>query len=150
MRKTEKYLNALDAARMFENSEHRTRFKELMDCYGDYPFFTKGLCKCMYLSAWDEEHFAIMLQTLNDMALGRDQNTDDMRIQGEMLAEENIDGEYYMYHFSCALLDGRPFLPSEYQNVDDHYRYIITRGLAAAEVIEQVKEDGTEQESGNS
>ena len=80
----------------------------------------------------------IMLQTLNDMALGREQNTDDMRFQGELLAEEHVDGEYYMYHLSCALLDGRPFLPQEYQNVDEHYRYIITRGLEAAEIIDKV------------
>ena len=138
MGRTEAYIAALEEAHMFENSEHMTRFKELMDCYADYPFFTKGLCKCMYLSAWDEEHFAIMLQSLNDMALGREQNTDDMRFQGELLAEEHVDGEYYMYHLSCALLDGRPFLPQEYRNVDEHYRYIITRGLAAAEVIDKV------------
>lgn len=142
MGRTQEYVSALEEANLFENSEHMTRFKELMDCYSDYPFFTKGLCKCMYLSAWDEEHFAIMLQTLNDMALGKEQNTDDMRFQGELLAEEHVDGEYYMYHLSCALLDGRTFLPQEYQNVNDHYRYIITKGLKAAEVIEQVREGG--------
>ena len=41
----ENCLAALDAAKLFENSGHRTRFKELMDCYSNYPFFTKGLCK---------------------------------------------------------------------------------------------------------
>lgn len=45
-------LFALDKAKLFESSGHRTRFKELMDCYSQFPFFTKGLCKCMYLSAW--------------------------------------------------------------------------------------------------
>ena len=138
MGRTEAYITALEEAHMFESSAHMTRFKELMDCYSDYPFFTKGLCKCMYLSAWDEEHFAIMLQTLNDMALGKEQNTDDMRFQGELLAEEHVDGEYYMSNLSCALLDGRPFLPQEYRNVDEEYRYKITRGLAAAEVIDKV------------
>ena len=43
-------LFALDRAKLFENSGHRTRFKELMDCYNHFPFFTNGLCKCMYLS----------------------------------------------------------------------------------------------------
>ena len=42
-------LLALDRAKLFENSGHRTRFKELMDCYSHFPFFTNGLCKCMYL-----------------------------------------------------------------------------------------------------
>ena len=43
----------LNEEKLFEDSEHRTRFWELLDCYGEQPFFTKGLCKCMYLSAWD-------------------------------------------------------------------------------------------------
>ena len=31
-------IQALDERRLFEDSGHRTRFKELMDCYSDYPF----------------------------------------------------------------------------------------------------------------
>ena len=69
------YLTALDEAGLFENTGHRTRFKELMDCYAGFPFFSKGLCKCIYLSAWDDEHFAIMLETLNEMTLGQEKNT---------------------------------------------------------------------------
>ena len=44
----EQWIVALDKEYLFENSSHRTRFKELLDCFADYPFFTKGLCKCMY------------------------------------------------------------------------------------------------------
>ena len=70
---------ALDKENMFEDSGHRTRFKELMDCYSSYPFFNKGLCKCMYLSAWDEAHFCILLETLMDLSLGKEKNTEEMR-----------------------------------------------------------------------
>lgn len=66
-------LFALDKAKLFESSDHRTRFKELMDCYSQFPFFTKGLCKCMYLSAWDEPHFFILLEVLTDLSLGKTQ-----------------------------------------------------------------------------
>ena len=82
MSKSELYLVALDQSGLFEDSGHRTRFKELMDCYGHYPFFTKGLCKCMYLSAWDEEHFATILEVLSDLAIGKERDTEEMRIQG--------------------------------------------------------------------
>ena len=136
---TEKYLGALDQADLFENSAHRTRFKELMDCYSGYPFFTKGLCKCMYMSAWDDEHFAIMLQTLNDMALGKERDTEDMRFQGELLAEEHRDGEYYAYQLSNAFLDGRKFQPVEYMHAAPEFRYIIERSLAAEKGIDQVE-----------
>ena len=83
---SDKCIAALAEKKLFENSGHRTRFKELLDCYADYPFFNRGLCKCMYLSAWDEEHFCIMLETLMSMSLGQERNTDDMRIQGDVLA----------------------------------------------------------------
>lgn len=69
---SDKCIAALAEKKLFENSGHRTRFKELLDCYADYPFFNRGLCKCMYLSAWDEEHFCIMLETLMSMSLGQE------------------------------------------------------------------------------
>lgn len=146
MGKSEAYLRALDKGHMFENQEHRTRFKELIDCFGNYPFFSKGLCKCIYLSAWDEEHFAIMLEMLNDMVLGREKNTDDMRSHGEVLAEEQKDGEYYIYELSCAYLAGRKFLPSEYEKADEPYRYIISRSLEASDLIDQVQENDYDNE----
>jgi len=110
MSKSELYLVALDQSGLFEDSGHRTRFKELMDCYGHYPFFTKGLCKCMYLSAWDEEHFATILEVLSDLAIGKERDTEEMRIQGEALAKKHMGGEYYVYQLSNAFLDGELFM----------------------------------------
>ena len=94
---------ALGEMRLYENSGHKTRFMELMECYSGYPFFTKGLCKCMYLSAWDEEHFAVMLEMLTSMALGEEHDTEDMKFQGDVIADEKIDehayGEAYVFNF---------------------------------------------------
>lgn len=42
-------LFALDKAKLFESSDHRTRFKELMDCYSQFPFFYKRSVQ-MYVS----------------------------------------------------------------------------------------------------
>lgn len=134
----EAYLQVLDEGELFENSGHRTRLKELLDCYGDQPFFTKGLCKCMYLSAWDEEHFAVMLETLTDMALCREQDTEDMRLQGEFLASEQEDGQYYVYQLSNAFLDNREFHMPENSHIQPEYAYIINRALEAAKRIDQV------------
>ena len=92
MSKSEQYLSALDEKGLFVSSGHKTRFKELVDCYGAYPFFTKGLCKCMYLSAWDEEHFAMILEILSDLAIGRERDTQEMRLQGDVLAGQQKDG----------------------------------------------------------
>lgn len=129
---------ALSAEKLFENSGHRTRFKELLDCYGDYPFFTKGLCKCMYLSSWDEEHFHIMLETLMEMSLGKDRNTGDMRIKGDILAEEQTDGEYYVYQLSNSFLDNSDFQLDRNAHIQPEILYIICRAKRAAEIIDSV------------
>ena len=129
---------ALDKENMFEDSGHRTRFKELMDCYSSYPFFNKGLCKCMYLSAWDEAHFCILLETLMDLSLGKEKNTEEMRSQGEILAEEQSTDEYYVYELAHAFLDGKKFQMDYESKVSPEIRYIISRALSAAEIIDNV------------
>ena len=129
---------SLDEEKLFESSGHRTRFFELLDCYSDYPFFTKGLCKCMYLSAWDEEHFAIMLETLTSMSLGRETDTGDMRIQGETLAEVQPDAEYYVYQLSNAFLDHKDFtLPAD-AAIKPAQRHIIEQALKASKIIDTI------------
>jgi hypothetical protein len=136
----EEYLSALDAAGLFENSGHRTRYKELLDCYGGYPFFTKGLCKCIYLAGWDEEHFTVMLETLAEMSLGRQRSTDEMSAKGESLAYEYTEknGEFCMYLLSIALLEGKPFKLPEDVKLTPHYEYVISRALEASAVIDAI------------
>ena len=132
-------IQALDERRLFEDSGHRTRFKELMDCYSDYPFFNKGLCKCMYLSAWDEEHFAVMLGILTELALGRERNTEEMRRQGEELAMKHMDGDSCMYQMSNAFLDGEVFQLPEDTQLPSEFVYIMKKAQNAADVIEGIE-----------
>ncbi len=134
----EKCFAALDAEKMFEDSGHRTRFKELMDCFSHYPFFNKGVCKCVYLSAWDEKHFCVMLETLTDMSLGKDKDTREMSVKGDALAEEQTDDEYYVYQLSIALLNGKPFHISASPDMSAETRYIIQRALRASEIIDRL------------
>lgn len=134
----DRFLSALDTAGLFENSGHRTRFKELMDCYSGYPFFTKGLCKCIFMSAWDEEHFNVMLETLTDMSLGRERDADEMLIKGDALAEEQKDDEYYVYMLSIAFLADKPFHLDKSARLSPEKQYIISRSLEASDVIDRV------------
>lgn len=142
MRKSEPYVSALDEKGLFESSGHKTRFKELVDCYGNYPFFTKGLCKCMYLSAWDEEHFAIILKLLSDLAIGNEKDTEEMRLQGDVLAGQQEGGEYYMYQLSNAFLDGEAFILKGNENLSEEYMYRIRQALKAEQVIDRTEEQG--------
>lgn len=131
-------VSALAAAGLFEDSWHRTRFKELIDCYGNYPFFTKGLCKCIYLSAWDEEHFCVMLETLTDLSLGKESDTREMRIKGDALAEEESLPDSYVYHLSNAFLDNASYSLADAGGADEQVLYIIRRALEAAEIIDEI------------
>lgn len=129
---------ALVSAKMFEDTSHQNRFKELIDCYGNYPFFTPGLCKCIYLSAWDEEHFCIMLETLTELALGHEPTTKEMRIKGDALEEETDAEDSYIYNLSNAFLDDRPFTAPEPENLSSHTKYIVRRALMAAAIIDSI------------
>lgn len=131
-------VSALEEEKLFHSSGHKTRFKELLDCYGSYPFFTRGLCKCVYLSAWDEEHFCIMLEMLMAMSLGRETNTGDMRIHGDTLAEQQQDSQYYVYQLSNAFLDDAPFRLDPTLPIDPETRHIMMQALLAAEIIDNL------------
>lgn len=134
----EKCLSALDAKKMFEDSRHKTRFKELVDCFSNKPFFSKGLCKCIYLSAWDDEHFCVMVEMLNELSLGKETDTEEMRIKGDALAEEeDIDGAQ-IYRLSIAFLEGLPFPLEAASQVSPQAAYIIRRALQAAAIIDQL------------
>ena len=91
----------------------------------------------MYLSAWDDEHFCILLEILTDMSLGRDTNTREMRIKGEALAEEQCDAQYYVYQLSNAFLDNAPYRLPEAAEIPPEILRIISRALQAAELIDQ-------------
>ncbi len=138
MSKSEQYLSALDEKGLFVSSGHKTRFKELVDCYGAYPFFTKGLCKCMYLFVWDEEHFAMILEILSDLAIGRERDTQEMRLQGDVLAGQQKGGEYYVFQLSNAFLDGEQFVLKGDEDISEQIRYIIRQALKAEQVIDSI------------
>lgn len=137
----ENCLNALTRAGLFESSGHKTRFSELLECFSGKPFFTKGLCKCMYLSAWDEEHFAILLEMLSFMSVGRDEDTKEMSLVGDSLAEEQENDESYIYRLSISYLENTPFQLDENVQLSKRTAYVISRAQQAAAVIEQVAAD---------
>ena len=131
-------LRELEIKGLFETPEHRSRFSELLNCYCNYPFFNKGLCKCMYLSAWDEEHFCIMLSMLTEMSLEHEKNTDEMRTQGDVLIAEQPEEEAYIYRLSNAFLDDMPFQLDDPQKVQPDILHIIQKALHASDIIDRL------------
>ncbi|MBR0409853.1 MAG: hypothetical protein IJI25_02455 [Eubacterium sp.] len=124
---------------LFITSEHRQLFSDLLNCYSEYPFFHKGLCKCMYLSSWDIEHYMIMLDILNDMTIGKSQNTDEMSDNGITLESQATGYERYVMQMSGAFIRNEPYvIPDE--PIEEEGLRIMRMGLMAAEVIDEIFE----------
>ena len=128
----------LESQSLFQNSLHLTRMKELLDCFSDKPFFNKGICKCMYLSAWDDEHFAIILEMLNVIALGKHQDTVDMEAQGDAYIEESDELQSPLYQLSQSFLTGLPYEGAPLDKLPEGTRYIMECALKAADVIDRI------------
>lgn len=130
-------LRELEIKGLFETPEHRSRFSELLNCYCNYPFFNKGLCKCMYLSSWDMEHFIVMLDILNDMTIGKNQNLQLMEDNGKVLENMSDGYDRYIFQLAGAFLTSQDF-QMPYVPIVKEGQHIIQRALEAAEVIETV------------
>lgn len=128
-------LRELENQGLFESMEHRSRFSELINCYCSYPFFNRGLCKCMYLSSWDMEHFVILLDILNDMTLERSRDVEEMKDNGRALEDSAEGYDRHIFHMSGAFLNDEPYeIPDE--PIAEEGLYIITQALKAAAVID--------------
>ena len=145
MKWSEKCMMEFTHRNLFEDDDHRARFRDLLDCYCDARFFTKGLCKCMYLSAWDQEHFEVMLDILNEMVLEHDNNLELMKDNGIVLEQSEEDqgntGSAAIVDISIDFLNDKPYDRSRLEalEVDDpESAYIIKRGLQAAQCIDDL------------
>ncbi len=145
MKWSEKCMMELTHRNLFENDDHRARFRDLLDCYSSAPFFTKGLCKCMYLGAWDNPHFAQMLDILNEMVIEHDQSLGMMKDNGIVL-ENTAEGEgdvssAAILSLSNDFVNETPYDKSQLDTLEveePEAAYIIKRALQAAQCIDDL------------
>ena len=145
MKWSEKCMMELTHRNLFENDEHRAHFRDLLDCYSDAPFFSKGLCKCMYLSAWNQRQFTMLLDVLNETIIEHDNRLNLMRDNGmvlEQTARDEGDSETVaILEVSKTFLDNTPYDRTHLQDLeinDPETAYIIKRGLLAAQCIDDL------------
>lgn len=122
---------------LFENLDHFSRFSELFTCYSGYPFFTRGIAKCMYLSSWDMEHFIVILDILNSLTIGKSQNLELMKDNGKTLEERAEGDEKYIMQLSACFLNNEEFVMPE-EKLSEEGRHIILRALEAGKAIDHV------------
>lgn len=145
MKWSEKCMMELTHRNLFDNDDHRARFRDLLDCYCDAPFFTKGLCKCMYISAWDQEQFTQLLDVLNEMVFERDNALNLMRDNGMVLERKaRSEGDNAMagiLEVSKDFLNGTVYDRSRLNALEVYEpetAYIIKRSLLAAQCIDDL------------
>ena len=134
----EKCLLELTHHNMFESTEHRNRFLDLITCYYQAPFFTKGLCKCMYLSSWDDEHFGIMLGTMNEMVIEGATDVRSMADQGDVISRQLTGADAEIYRLSTAFLTDQDYEIPDLTRFDDDTAHIIRRAVLAGSYIDDL------------
>lgn len=145
MKWSEKCMMELTHRNLFEDDEHRARFRDLLDCYSEAPFFSKGLCKCMYLSAWDHLHFAQMLDILNEMVIEHDNGLSLMQDNGIVLKREAVGGgdsaAAEILDLSIDFINDIPYDRSRLNSLEvnePEAAYIIKRSLLAGQCIDDL------------
>ncbi len=135
----------LEHQALFHDATHRQLFYEITNCYCSKSFFTPGMIKCMYMAAWDDEHFAQLLTMLSDMSLNSgDVGLHDMAENGELMAEESLvlfnnPSDACIYSLSCSYIEGEPFdaagIPD---NLNEHAKTVNSYTLKAADIIQKI------------
>ncbi len=139
MKWSEVVTNILEREKLFENEEHKDRFREAVDCYENCSFFTGGLCKCLYLASWDMDHFAIILETLNGLIARREKTLKDMRIAGEQMADEMEGEERYVMQLSVSFLNNHPYEKKDLSDITENTQHIIYQALKAGKLIDEIE-----------
>lgn len=137
---SEKCLLELTHHNMFESTDHRLRYRDLLDCFHTAAFFTKSLAKCMYTATWDEYHFAELLITLNEMTIGGDTDCSLIREQLEINEASSGESEAHLFRLCLSFLNGTNYREPDYLVIDPEIGHIIKQALQASAYIDELPE----------
>ena len=129
---------AIDKKGLFHDADHRLRFWEMVSCYRDRDFFNAGMCKCIFLGAWDDEHFAQLLSMLSQLSLSDNMDLNDMSENGRFMADEVDEGDKYILLLSCSFIENKPFDTKLPEDIDERTRLVIGSALEAAKIIDEM------------
>ena len=134
----EKCVLELSHHNLFESTEQRSRFRDLVNCYYRYPFFTKGLCKCMYMASWDDIHFYEILPMLNDMTIDKTNAIRLMTDWGQKQLRQLSGFDAEAYRLSTSFLTGTYYKLPDFSVMDADDAHIIRQTLLASVLIDEL------------
>lgn len=105
--------SALTSAHIFLSHSHLSRFVQAFQVLKQQPFVTKGLCKCAFLSAWDQEHFDVFMDMVNELITNNDTNLDRMIQAGKEYIRNSKSNEKILYTLAHEFLLYPDQTPSE-------------------------------------
>ena len=109
----EQCLRSLMDAKLFLSAAHMERFKEAWKVLKKQPFCTKGMCKVLFLSAWDQEHYQFFKDTMEEM-IARNETDTTYMLEKEKIAFENTAlSEREMCKLAVAFLEEEGKTPGE-------------------------------------
>ena len=83
----EKCIPALLEQRVFLSPQHFSRFEAAFSFLRHQYFFTKGVCKCAVLAAWDPKHFEIFMDSMQKMVERKEKDSSYMIAQGKLYSK---------------------------------------------------------------
>lgn len=133
-------VEGLDRQSCFVSAFHKSRFIEMYDKVKYQPFFTRGMCKCLFLSAWDQEHTNVMKQMIWELMERKSKNLDYMLEQGRRMSQHGHANERAMFKLA------EYFLTQPDKTPDESWLMDLSRGwvalgdsaLQASEVIDHL------------
>lgn len=134
----EKCVLELSHHNLFESTEQRRRFRDLVSCYCRYPFFNKGLCKCMYMSSWDETHFNEILSMLNDMTIEGRSALTLMADWGQKESDKREGFDAEAYKLAVSFIKGTYYKLPDFSEMDADDAHVIRQTLLASVLIDEL------------
>gem|GEM_PF-1960080 len=80
MRWQDKCVNELLKRNLFLSIVHLERFEQILQRVKEEPFFTKGVCKCLFLLSWEPEKASQVQEILMEMK-GRGESEKEYLVQ---------------------------------------------------------------------
>ena len=110
----DKCLRSVMDAKLFLSTAHLERFKECWKLLKKQPFCTKGICKCLFLAAWDQEHYQFFRDTIDEMIARKDTDTSYMLEKGRVVLGNVALSERELFKLSIDFLEKEGETPDEH------------------------------------
>lgn len=134
-------LRSLTDAKLFLSTAHMERFKETWKVLKKQPFCTKGICKCLFLSGWDQEHYQFLKDTVEEMIVRQDTDTSYMLEKGRVILGNVALSERELFKLSIEFLEKEGQTPDEgcLLRLSHHWVPIVDNTLEMGRLLDSLE-----------